>query len=638
MFRVTRRGFMVGCSAAIAGMAGGRLSLAAFGQAAQEPNQEILVIVFLRGGMDGLTAVFPIAGDDRGHYLENRVDIAVPLTGQNAAIPLDDFFGMHPSGGAFLDLYQAKKLAIVHAAGLTSDTRSHFDAQEYMELGTPGNKSSTSGWLTRYLTSADNLPTRMIMPALALGNLQPSSLAGSLEAIGMTGPGEFSFNGHWRYGQPQRQALRAMYAGDAWIETAGIQALNAIDVVEYANPGSYTPGNGATYPGGGFGDSLKTVAQLIKMQLGLHIATIDLGGWDTHEYEGDSGGGYFYGMFGQLAQGINAFLTDLVNVNGVDQAQRVTVVVMSEFGRTVKQNASRGTDHGHGNVMFVAGGKVNGGKVYGQWPGLALEQLYDNRDLQVTTDYRTVLSEILIRRLANPKLGVIFPNYANYQPLGVVQGTDLAPVYNTAVTPTVTVTAIATPTPTATLLPTVTATDTPIATPTAAATVTPLSTSTPTGAPTNTPTPSPTSTPEATPVQTTVEPTIDATTRSLILNISFTNHTGDVIHNAHAYFTLPSNTELDLAKSSPGWMVEGEVCTFTWGDLPPAGRGVVAAQGNAETTVVLDLLPEQRSSASDQLNFAIAVRDEAGKVYMIYQVNAQVPVSTQQVFLPLVLR
>ncbi len=208
MFKVTRRGFMVGCSAAIAGMAGGRLSMAAFGQAAQEPNQEIIVIVFLRGGMDGLTAVFPIAGDDRGHYLENRVDIAVPLTGQNAAIPLDDFFGMHPSGSAFRELYQAKKLAVVHAAGLTSDTRSHFDAQEYMEFGTPGNKSSTSGWLTRYLTSADNLPTKIIMPTLALGNLQPSSLAGSLEAIGMTNPGEFSFNGHWRYGQPQRQASR----------------------------------------------------------------------------------------------------------------------------------------------------------------------------------------------------------------------------------------------------------------------------------------------------------------------------------------------------------------------------------------------------------------------------------------------
>jgi len=251
-----------------------------------------------------------------------------------------------------------------------------------------------------------------------------------------------------------------------------------------------------------------------------------------------------------------------------------------------------------------------------------------------------VLSEILIRRLGNPKLGVIFPNYTNYQPLGLVQGPDVAPVYTANLTPTVTVTAIATatptdtPTPTVTPMPTVTPTTTPMAT--AMETITPLPTDTPTTVPTNTPTL--TSTPEAPPDQTAVEPTIDTTTRSLTLTISFTNHTGDVIHNAHAYFTLPPNTQLDQMKSSPGWIVEGEICTFTWGDLPPAGVGVVAAQGNAEATVVLDLLPEQRSSAGEQLNFAIAVCDEAGKVYMIYQVNAQRPTSAQQVFLPLVVR
>lgn len=429
MNKLSRRSFMVGCSAAIAAMAGGRLSYVAFGSPEQEPNQDIIVVVFLRGGMDGLSTVFPIAGADRGYYEENRTNIAIPTSGANAALNLDGFFGLHPAGAPFFELYQAKKLAIVHAAGLTSDTRSHFDAQQYMELGTPGLKSSTSGWLTRHLHSAANLPAQIMMPAMAVGNLAPTSLVGSDETIGMTSPDAFTFGGNWRYGDWQQQALRQMYTGSSWLHTAGVDTLNAIDVVTAANPGNYTPGNGAVYPGGSFGDSLQAVAQMVKLQLGLRIATVDLGGWDTHEYQGDNGGGYFANQFNQLTQGLHGFYTDLSNVNGVDHTQRLTVVVMSEFGRTFKQNASRGTDHGHGNVMYVLGGQVNGGKVYGAWPGLNTEQLYDHRDLQVTTDYRRVLSEILIRRLGNPKLGFIFPNYSDYAPLGIVQGTDLTPDY-----------------------------------------------------------------------------------------------------------------------------------------------------------------------------------------------------------------
>jgi hypothetical protein len=245
----------------------------------------------------------------------------------------------------------------------------------------------------------------------------------------MRSPDDFSLHGHWYYADWQRQALRQMYTGSSWLHEAGIKSLNALDVIEWSNPGDYTPGNGAVYPNGGFGNDLQSVAQMIKMQLGLRIVTVDLGGWDTHEWQGDDGTGYFAQQIQQLSEGMAAFYTDLSNHNGTDHTKRLTVVVMSEFGRSFSQNASHGTDHGHGNVMLVMGGTVNGGKVYGQWPGLATEQLYDRRDLQITTDYRRVLSEILIRRLGNPNLGTIFPNYADYSPLGILQGSDIAPIY-----------------------------------------------------------------------------------------------------------------------------------------------------------------------------------------------------------------
>lgn len=437
MFKPSRRGFLVGCSTAIAAWASG-LSFTAFGSAENEPNQDILVVIFLRGGVDGINIVPPIAGDDRGRYEARRPRLAVPVTGANAALPLDERFGLHPGAAALHGLFQDNKLAIIHAAGLTSDTRSHFDAMQFMELGTPDSKSSTTGWLTRHLQSASNLPAQIIMPAVAVGNLQPTSLLGSRESIGMTTPNDFNFGGHWRYGDWQRDAMRKMYRGDSWLHQAGVQTLDAIDVVESANPGSYTPGNGAVYPNSSFGRSLQTVAQVIRMQLGLRVATIDLGGWDTHEYQGNTGGGYFFDKLNELGRGIEALLLDLSNDNGTDHTQRLTVVVMSEFGRSFQENASQGTDHGHGNVMLVAGGAVNGGRVYGAWPGLATEQLYDRRDLAITTDYRRVLSEILIRRMGNPKLGVIFPGYQDYAPLGVVQGADIAPDYagETPATPT----------------------------------------------------------------------------------------------------------------------------------------------------------------------------------------------------------
>ncbi len=435
-------------------MAGARLSYVAFGAPEAEPNQDTLVIVFLRGGMDGLSVVAPIAGSDRGHYEASREDIALPISGDNAALALNAQFGLHGAASPLYDLYQAGHLAIVHAAGLTSDTRSHFDAMQYMELGTPGSKSVTSGWLTRHLQSSPSLPDTIIMPALATGNLAPTSLQGSPETIGMTSPRDFSLDAHWFYSSWQRAAMRDMYNGSSWLHDAGSQTLDALDVMELADPGDYAPENGADYPNGGLGNNLKTVAQMIKMQLGMRVATVDYGGWDTHEYQGDDGRGYFADHLGELSRALNAFYTDLSNSSGTDHTQRLTVVVMSEFGRTFKQNASRGTDHGHGNLMFVLGGQVNGGQVLGTWPGLHVDQLYDHRDLDITTDYRRILSDILIRRTANPNLGFIFPGFTDYQPLGIVKGVDLVPIYDDVpIVPTPLVTATPTKQPGGTIPP-----------------------------------------------------------------------------------------------------------------------------------------------------------------------------------------
>jgi uncharacterized protein (DUF1501 family) len=432
---LSRRDFLVGCSAAIAALAGSRLTHLSFAGQSESGdfNEEILIVIFLRGGVDGLNVVPPIAGPDRGIYETKRPYLNIPVTGPDAALALNSQFGFHPAMAPAYNLYQAGKLAVVQAAGLTNDTRSHFDAMQYMELGTPGVKTTTTGWITRHLQSAPNLPASILLPALSVGSAQSVSLIGSNEAVAMTDPDGFTFNGHWNYRDAQRLALRNMFAGDHWLSEAGTRTLNLVDLIEAADPGAYIPANGAVYPDNSFGNSLQVVAQLIKLDMGLRIATIDLGGFDTHEYQGDGSGGYLADLLGTLAEGLEGLYTDLDGSGAQDYNSRTTCVVKSEFGRRLKENANHGTDHGHGNFMFVLGGNVNGGAVYGDWPGLADEALYEHADLAITTDFRRVLSEILIRRLANPYLNSIFPGYEGYSPLGVVQGTDLEPVSGSSV-------------------------------------------------------------------------------------------------------------------------------------------------------------------------------------------------------------
>jgi uncharacterized protein (DUF1501 family) len=415
----------------MAALAGARLRFTALGWQGADHNQEILVNVFLRGGCDALNLVPPVAGDDRGYYEAARSELQIPASGPDGALTLDGHLGLHPVAGAIHALYQDGVLAIVRAAGMHEDTRSHFDAQAYMELGTPGSTSSTTGWITRHLQSATNLPDEIMMPVLAMGNMQPACLRGNWDAVAMRSTGSFNLDtGPWRWRDAQRYALRQLYSdGPTWLHQAGVQALNAVDIIEVNDPGTYQPSNGAVYPSGSFGDQLKVIAQMIKLRLGLCVATIDMGGWDTHRSQGTGATGTFANLVGNLSQGLAALYTDLDGSGDDNYTQRLMVVVMSEFGRRLRENDDVGTDHGHGGVMLVLGGSVNGG-LFGDWPGLHHDQLYDGADLDVTTDYRRVLCEILIRRLGNPYLGTIFPGFTDYVPLGVVQGEDLPPVYS----------------------------------------------------------------------------------------------------------------------------------------------------------------------------------------------------------------
>lgn len=433
----SRRQFLVGCSTGLAAFAASRLSSVALSQpGSTSANRDIVVVVFLRGGMDGLSLIPPIDGVDRGHYEEARPRLRVPLTGAGAALRLNDQFGLHPAAALLQPLFQSGKLAIVNAVG-SSGSRSHFDAMRYLEVGTPGNKNTSSGWLTRHLRSAPSLPAHILIPSVSTGQLPAASLLDSTETITLEDVSTFSLS---QYGDPswargdQLRALRRFFTqGDSAIHRAGIQALNSAGLIESYAGATYQPAPGVVYPNQPFGKHLELIARLIKLDVGLRVATVDVFGWDTHERQGTTdASGAFWQLVQLLSEGLNAFYHDLDASAADAPIRRVTIVVQSEFGRRLKENANQGTDHGTGNPILILGGNVRGG-IYGSWPGLANDQLFDGADLAPTLDYRQIFSEILIRRLGNPKLGEVFPKYSGYQPIGIVDGTDLTPDYTAAV-------------------------------------------------------------------------------------------------------------------------------------------------------------------------------------------------------------
>jgi len=399
-----RRQFLQGCSYAIASMAGARLTNLSFAQ--DDNSSDTLVVVFLRGGWDALNVVPPLQGDDRGFYEKARPNLRI-----TDLLPLNDQFGLHPALGPLHDLYQAGKMGIIHAVGLDHDTRSHFDAQEFIELGTPGSKNTTSGWITRHLQETG---VSSILPVVSTAG-QPTSLLNFVPTVSVNSPSDFSQWGNDLVGS-QQNALRQMYKGGTLLHQAGARTLDALSIVSPLTEQEYQPSNGASYNDDELGQQLKTIAQMVKLDAGLRVAAVDFGGWDTHEYETDGNGGYIGDLLGQLSSGLSNFYLDLDS----GYTDHLSVVVISEFGRRLVQNESYGTDHGHGSVMLTLGGSVNGGQVFGAWPGLHNDQLYDHADLAVTTDYRQVLSELISKRLGNSNIENIFPGFSGrYNPLGI---------------------------------------------------------------------------------------------------------------------------------------------------------------------------------------------------------------------------
>ncbi len=428
MIKLNRRQFLKGCCAAGTGTGLG-LTRLAVGDA--NDTNSILIVLFLRGGCDGLNLFPPMNGQDRIEYETGRPDIAVPLTGDNAALDLNGQFGVHPAGAPIKNLYDQGLLAVVRATGnAVAPSRSHFDAMAYMETGTPGSKGTGTGWLTRYFQSLPALPESIVIPSLAATSHTTASFLGDPYVLTMDDPGNFALNTtHWAWNERQQEALTGLYTGDSALETAGAQAITALDIIAGQNFSDYVPGGGAVYPTDYLGTQLQMLAQVIKMGVGIRVAAIDFGGWDTHNGQGDGGGGYFStNQVGPLANGLAAFMADIGDSG--DYQQRVTMLVQTEFGRRFRQNADRGTDHGFGADTMVLGGSVNGGQFFGSWPGLQNAQLFEGMDVAITTDFRRIASEILIRRLENPYLGTIFPGYTDYQPMGIVQGDDIEPVYD----------------------------------------------------------------------------------------------------------------------------------------------------------------------------------------------------------------
>ena len=403
--KLTRRFFLKSSGIALVGLSAvpSFLTRAA---AATTRRGKILVVLFQRGAADGLNIVVPHA--EKAYY-QLRPSIAIPRPRRGdaqAALDLDGRFGLHPVLEPLKRLYDEGLLAAVQAAGSPDSTRSHFDAQDFMESGTPGRKSTPDGWLNRYLQAAPAAEKASSFRGIAMTSQLPRILQGTAPALAIPSVERFGIDAG-RYTGVVRSGLESLYgnSGDALLASTGRETFEAVRLLESVNPTQYRPANGAQYPAGPFGQTMLQVAQMIKSDLGVEIVFAESGGWDHHVNEGGSEG-QLANLLRQLGGGLAAFARDLG-----DRMDDVVVVTLSEFGRTASENGNRGTDHGHANALFVLGGPVRGGKVYGQWPGLEREQLFEGRDLTLTTDFRDVLGEVLVHHMGAASLSGVFPGY-----------------------------------------------------------------------------------------------------------------------------------------------------------------------------------------------------------------------------------
>ena len=381
--------------------------------AGAQARKKVLVAIFQRGAVDGLNMVVPF-GDSE--YYKARPTIAIPQPGQRSgqeegALDLDGFFGLNPRMASLVPFFKSGELAIVHACGSHDPTRSHFDAQDYMECGTPGMKAR-DGWLNRYLHAQEHEKATPFR-AVALAPQLPRILQGSEPTLAIGQLNQFGVRAG-RSTDMMASTFESQYAqaADSLLAPTGREAFDAVKMLKNTDPASYVPANGAEYPRSGFGEALKQIALLIKADLGLEVGFAEVGNWDTHVQQQ----GRLPNLLDDFAKAIAAFRIDLG-----DRMADTVLVTMSEFGRAVSENGNRGTDHGHGNAMMILGGGVKGGKVYGKWPGLARDKRYEGRDLQITTDFRDVFAELVTHHLGARDLTKIFPGYAYKQPVGFLK-------------------------------------------------------------------------------------------------------------------------------------------------------------------------------------------------------------------------
>ena len=418
---INRRTFLKSSGLAIVafGVSGTPLFLTRTAAATTNPSskrRKILVTIFQRGAMDGLMAVTPF-GDPNLATARPRLAMQTGKS-KGQLIDLDGKFALHPSLSAFERLYREKRLAIVHGMGSPNTTRSHFDAQDYMETGTPDRKGTASGWLNRASTllhsatpKADTTP----FSAVAMTSVMPRSLYGDAPALTIARLDDFgvrvgggSSTAAMALANSSSKGFESLYeqTSQKILRGAGEESFDAMKILSEANLKSYTPAKGVSYPASPLGDSLKQIAQLIKANVGLEIAFAESGGWDTHVQQGTANG-VFARRAEDLAASIEAFWRDIE-----PQQDDVVLMTMTEFGRTVRENGSGGTDHGRASCLFVLGNHLDGGKVYGKVPPLVPENLTDGRDVPVTTDFRAIFAEVSANHLGITDSAKLFPGWS----------------------------------------------------------------------------------------------------------------------------------------------------------------------------------------------------------------------------------